>query len=392
MPVCPLARTLSPKGGVMQVPGQRVRAVARTTAFFLKVMPQLPSRPVDWLTPSPTVQKAHYPVRRGTAEGDLYWPGTAGPHPGMVVCLGVVPFGVEHPQVARLGQALARAGFAALMFWSPAMRDRRLDPGDVDDIASAYQWLIDRPSVDATRSGLLGTCVGGSFALMAAASAPIRDRVAFVAAFAPYSSMWTFAGDIASATRSRAASAGATTSANGAEGREPWPVDPLTRDVFVRSLESMRSQGDPGGGDDGNGDAVQALLTGPNPQEVETALRCLPAALRRRFDALSPLAYLADVRAPLIVLGHDRDDQVVPVGESRRLRDALSGHPGVHYTEFALFQHADPTKRKLPPLRLLHELSKFFRFVYPVFRLASRPTIAPLRAQVSQHTCALEAR
>ena len=34
--------------------------------------------------------------------------------------------------------------------------------------------------------------------------------------------------------------------------------------------------------------------------------------------------------------------------------------PGVAYTEFAMFQHADPTKRKLPPLRLLQELGKFF--------------------------------
>ena len=44
--------------------------------------------------------------------------------------------------------------------------------------------------------------------------------------------------------------------------------------------------------------------------------------------------------------------------------------PGVAYTEFAMFQHADPTKRKLPPLRLLQELGKFFHYVYPVFRQA----------------------
>jgi hypothetical protein len=140
------------------------------------------------------------------------------------VSLGVVPFGVEHPQVPRLGEALARSGFAALLYWSPAMRDLRLDPADIASIAGTYQRLIERPDIDVSRSGLLGTCVGGAFALMAAADSRIRERVAFVAAFAPYASMRSFALDIASATR------------EGDRGRQPWAVDQLTRRVFVRSL------------------------------------------------------------------------------------------------------------------------------------------------------------
>jgi dienelactone hydrolase len=52
------------------------------------------------------------------------------------------------------------------------MRDFRLDPEDVEDIASAYEALLARPDIDPARSGLLGTCVGGAFAMMAAASPP----------------------------------------------------------------------------------------------------------------------------------------------------------------------------------------------------------------------------
>src|SRR5215216_2988021 len=196
-----------------------VGAAGRTIMFFLKVLPMLPSRPVDWVTAAPLVERVSYPTPGGGAEGDLFRPGTAGPHPGVVVCLGVVPFGVDHPQVPRLGAALARAGFAALLYWSPAMRDLRLDPEDVAGIALAYRWLVEQPSVDPRRSGLLGTCVGGSFALMAAADPSIRDRVAFVAAWAPYSSMRTLARDIASATTSSGAA------------RAPWQVDQLTRKV-----------------------------------------------------------------------------------------------------------------------------------------------------------------
>src|SRR5688572_12669889 len=152
-----------------------LRAAARAAAFLLKLFPMLPSRPIDWVTKAPVVERVSYPTRLGLAEGDLYRPPGSLRVPGVAVCLGVVPFGVDHPQVARLGEALARTGFAALLYWSPAMRDRRLDPADIEDIASAYETLLARPDIDPARSGLLGTCVGGAFALMAAASPRVRD-------------------------------------------------------------------------------------------------------------------------------------------------------------------------------------------------------------------------
>src|ERR671924_2387843 len=98
-----------------------IRTVAKAAIFFLKVFPMLPSGPVDWVTKPPMIQKVKYPTRSGQAEGDLYLPSADGPHPGIVVCLGVVPFGVDHPQVPVLGRALASAGFATLLYWSPSM-------------------------------------------------------------------------------------------------------------------------------------------------------------------------------------------------------------------------------------------------------------------------------
>jgi hypothetical protein len=163
-----------------------IRALGRTAVCLLKVYPMLPSRPLDWVTPRPMIDRLRYPTSHGWVDGQLYRPVTSGPYPGVLVCLGVVPFGVEHPQVPRLGEALARSGLAALLYWSPAMRDFRLSPEDVGDIASAYDTLLARPDIDAAKSGMLGTCVGGSFTLLAAAQPAIRDRVAFVLTYAPY--------------------------------------------------------------------------------------------------------------------------------------------------------------------------------------------------------------
>jgi hypothetical protein len=349
-----------------------IRAVTKATIFFLKVFPMLPSQPIDWVTKPPVVEKVKYPTCSGEVEADLYLPGTPGPHPGIVVCLGVVPFGVDHPQVPVLGKALARAGFAALLYWSPAMRDFRLDPEDVQNIPLAYQWLVEQPYIDPARSGLLGTCVGGSFALMAAASPLIRDRVAFLSAYAPYSSLWTFARDVASSTRCND------------DRREPWQVDPLTRKVFVHSMTSLlepdeaerlrKAFADEGGSFDesglsADGRAVYALLTAADADSAEMALHRLPPIMQERLTALSPVNYLKDIQAPLMVMLHDRGDQVVPVGESRRLLSALNGHAGVHYTEMQ-FQHLDPSTSKLPVTQLAREFGKFFLAMYPLFRQA----------------------
>lgn len=347
------------------------RAAARNAVFFARVLP-IPSRPVDWVTRRPRVGRVTYPTPAGAAEGDLYLPGGRGPHPGMVVGLGVVPFGVDHPQVPRLGAALARSGFAALLHWSPAMREYRLDPADVPTIARTYAGLIARPDIDPARSGLLGTCVGGSFALMAAADPEIRDRVGFVAAFAPYASMHSFALDIASHTR------------EGAHGREPWAVDSLTWKVFVHSLtaglpgaeaDALREAGADSsctadaGALSPDGRAIARVLAATGFDDAAAALSDLPAAAQARLTALSPVGYLAEVRAPLITFGHDRNDGVIPVAESRELQRALAGRAGVRYTEFDFFRHVAP--RLLPPVPPAREVGKFLRFTYPIFRQAT---------------------
>ena len=104
-----------------------------------------PSKPIDWVTRAPVIETVTYRTRSGETEAELYRPPGRGPYPAVLVCLGVVPFGVDHPQIPRLKAALARFGFVALIHWSPAMRDRRLVPEDVENVAAAYDYLVRRP-------------------------------------------------------------------------------------------------------------------------------------------------------------------------------------------------------------------------------------------------------
>jgi dienelactone hydrolase len=227
------------------------------------------------------------------------------------------------------------------------MRDFRLDPSDVEDIVSAYGALLARSDIDSSRSGLLGTCVGGAFALMAAVTPRIRDRVRFVAAYAPYASMWTLARDIASASRcvDRA--------------REPWAVDPLTRKVYEHTMTAMLGRAD-------------GRLLGPmGVDEADHMLQSLPTELKERLTAMSPLTFVPELRAPVVVLLHDRDDPVIPVSESRTLHRALEAHCDVRYTEFTVFKHLDPTRGNPSPIALTRELFRFARAIYPLFEQAA---------------------
>lgn len=359
------------------------RALVRSAVFVFSSTPSVLSRPVAWVTRGPVIERLSLDTPRGRVEAELYRPDAPAPHPGVVACFGVVPVEATDPRVKQIGEGLARSGFAALLYWSPTMRDLRLEPGDIAELTSAYEALLRQPSVDPARSGFMGVCVGGSFALMAAASPSIRERVTFISAYAPYSSMWTLAADIASGTRTLG------------DDREHWDVDPLTWKTYVRSVTGWLRPTDAqrlreafedrvtwnatktaiiisaaGAVDEtelsDDGRAIFRLLRAGR-DDVQSALQRLPATAKELLDAMSPIRYVKDIAAPTIVLLHDRDDHVIPVGESRRLWSALAPtHPGARYTEMHLNHLRVP--KGWSPLQFARELFRSYRAVYPLFR------------------------
>ena len=131
----------------------RWRAIARTLVCLLKVYPMLPSRPLNWVTSRPVVDRVRYASSHGLAEGDLYQPATPGPHPGVVVCLGVVQHTPQPEEtLAALAGYVKPGGLLAIDHYSrayPATWSRRLirslllrtspERGSPDDSAHARQ-------------------------------------------------------------------------------------------------------------------------------------------------------------------------------------------------------------------------------------------------------------
>ena len=85
-----------------------------------------------------------------------------------------------------------------------------------------------------------------------------------------------------------------------------------------------------------------------------------------RFYITHASRYVDDIQAELLVL-HDRDDQLVPSAESRRLAAAMQERGRVRYTELLSFEHVRPTSGT-GVWQLMKEGFKLYRHMYRVMR------------------------
>ena len=121
--------------------------------------------------------------------GNLHLPdgaaGAGSPLPGLVLTGSFT--GVKEQVVGTYARRLADAGFAALAFdhrgfgESGGRRHHEDASGKLADLRAAVGLLAAHPGVDAARVGLLGICLGGGYAVRAAAFDPRVRAVAGVA-------------------------------------------------------------------------------------------------------------------------------------------------------------------------------------------------------------------
>ncbi|MBC6456506.1 alpha/beta hydrolase [Actinomadura sp. HBU206391] len=117
--------------------------------------------------------------------GELRLPDRAGPVPAVVL---TGPFtGVKEQVTGLYAERLARAGIATLAFdhrgfgESGGRRGHEDSQGKLTDLRSAVGLLADRAEIDPHRIGLVGICLGGGYAVRAAASDPRVKAVAGIA-------------------------------------------------------------------------------------------------------------------------------------------------------------------------------------------------------------------
>ncbi len=126
-----------------------------------------------------TVQDVSFPSGTETLSGQLMVPMGDGPHVAVAV-IGPVAF-VKEQSPLQYATRLARHGIAALIFdpsfhGASSGEPRRFESGQakIADLSAALDFLARRPSIDASRLGLLGICQGANWAIETAVQ---DDRV-----------------------------------------------------------------------------------------------------------------------------------------------------------------------------------------------------------------------
>ncbi len=116
------------------------------------------------------------PVKSGVFDSYYARPDGQGPFPGIVVIHEI--FGLND-NIRRTAERFADEGYAALAVDMMSGRNRALcmarfmsalvlkplNHQGIQDLKASLSWLAERPEVEADRLGVIGFCLGGSFAL-----------------------------------------------------------------------------------------------------------------------------------------------------------------------------------------------------------------------------------
>jgi hypothetical protein len=135
-----------------------------------------------------TVERIEFTVDGDQVVGELHLPGAPGPYPAVVVAGPMTS--VKEQVTGVYAAALAARGVAALSldhrgYGESEGRPRQYEHHrrKVADLTVALDWLTGRADLASDRIGLAGICLGGGYAVTAAAGNPIVKAIGTVAGY-----------------------------------------------------------------------------------------------------------------------------------------------------------------------------------------------------------------
>lgn len=348
------------------------RVLARTAALVTEVLPGVPVRPLQWLSPPALRETVTFSYDKTEAKAEVYRPAGAGRYPAFILLTGVTP-NLEDRDLRRLLEGLARSGLVALLPHSSHMLQASVTTEDVDAAVGAFRFLQQQEYVEPKRIGMAGFSVGASVLLLAAADPRIRDEVAVLNFFGGYYDAGDYVTEVVASS----------VTYNGAT--RPWSTRPqyvplimglvistlgrpddralLQRVVVGREQASAEEWArlSP------DGRRVYEFLANRDPVQARALREKLPASTQQALRALSPSQVVNRLKTRVFIM-HDVSDPVIPYEESRRLRDRLATlmpPEQYSYTEFSIFEHMNP-RRALDPVAFTREAGKLLGHLYRV--------------------------
>ena len=265
-------------------------------------------------------------------------PAGDGPWPAVFIVNGTVPEGRKRPEVRRLAEGLARAGFLVFVPDLPGLTEDQITPEIVDETVDVARKASERPDAEGGEVALVGVSTGATLALLAAERASLKGRISVVAGVAPYADIRTVV-NVATTGYYR----------DGKEFRR-HEADPFLSYVIARSLVAALPPGkdrrtlsnELGGVDreDPNplaglrsrptedlgtkAKSVVELLANEEHERFDALYEALPEGVRSDLRELSPLAGTGRLHAP-VEIATGPQDKYFPASESFELERVAPG-------------------------------------------------------------------
>ena len=355
------------------------RAFVKSALFIPQVLPDIPVRPLEYLTKTPIREKITFTtLDADKASADLYLPNGENSHPAVVFFMGVVPPDRDESRIVALAEGLARTGMVVMIPWLETQHQNRIVEKDIESLVDAFIYLENHPRVKLGKIGMGGICTGASMSIVASQDLRINDRVSFVNSFAGYYDAADFI--VATAAKTRFDEVSSTR----------WNPDSLTQNLITTHIVDGTFDKDQvilnriiktgewtqQDSDDlsSSGRAVLTLISGPNVDAAREAITSLNSRTTQFLENISPSTNIDNLKAEVLLM-HDSSDKLVPPEESRRFAKAIeSNGRRVYHTEFSLFQravqvHMDDSKG-LNTLDFLKQAGKLYIHMYNVMRLS----------------------
>jgi len=328
----------------------RIHVAYLTALVLAESATPLVDGPIATRRPDPTVEPVTFRAGTKAIVADVYRPAGEGPHPGIVLNHGVADLGKDDPRLVNFADAVARAGYVALVPEFENLKGFRVRPSDVDEVIAAYEYLAGRPDVKPDRVGLFGFSYAGGLAVLAASDPRIADRVRFCFLLGSYYDLENVVTYMTSGMYRSDGRWAYLEPRN--SGRWAFLINSadLIEDEGDREalVEIARAKWDDPGAEVGalveslgeEGRRAYDLMVNDDPDGTRPLIEGLSPRVREYFDALSLEGKIDRLEAHLIV-GHGRDDNLIPYTESLLLAENVPPAASVHLAILESFQHVD---------------------------------------------------
>jgi len=250
-----------------------------------------------------------------------------GPWPAIFLVNGTVPEGRKLPEVQRLAESFARAGYLVVVPDLPGLMVDRITPKTVRETTQVAHKISIRDDAEGGEVALVGVSTGATLALLAAENPTLKGKVSLVAGVAPFADIRTvvsvattshYRRDDGELVRYKAAPFLSYVVARSLIATLPRSEDkrtlmseletvgrenphPLT-DLRLRPTDDLGEKAS----------SVVRLLANRNPQEFDALYAALPEEVRDDLEKLSPLAATGKVRVPVEVATGPHDKYFPP--------------------------------------------------------------------------------